>query len=275
MSFPSQKSTVVAQPLIAVRNVRASSRWYAKLLGADSLPEHSHRDLYERISCSGQLLLQLHAWDEEDHPNLVNADAAPPGHGVLLWFAPQAKPRERLMGDTKCASDVSMLLKSGSHSPSVNPSAVIAPNATLVGDVRIGARCVIGYGACLIAEGQPITLGEQVIVRDNAVIRSTAKYPVEVGNAVRIDPHNQLFGCTIEDEVFLATGTRVFDLAVVRKRAEVRVNAVVHLKTVVPQEATVPIGWIAVGDPARILSPDQHDGDLGYPEASGLSGNCV
>jgi hypothetical protein len=42
--------------------------------------------LYERISCSGQLLLQLHAWDEEDHPNLVNADAASPGHGVLLWF---------------------------------------------------------------------------------------------------------------------------------------------------------------------------------------------
>src|SRR5215472_603290 len=98
-------------------------------------------------------------------------------------------------------------------------------------------------------------LGEQVIVRDNAVIRSTAKYPVEVGNAVLIGPHTALFGCTIEDEVFLATGTRVFHLAVVRKRAEVRVNAV----TVVPQEATVPIGWIAVGDPARILSPDQHD----------------
>jgi catechol 2,3-dioxygenase-like lactoylglutathione lyase family enzyme len=77
---------VSAQPLIAVRNVRASSRWYAELLGADSLPEHSHRDVYERISWSGQLLLQLHAWDEEDHPNLVNADAAPPGHGVLLWF---------------------------------------------------------------------------------------------------------------------------------------------------------------------------------------------
>jgi carbonic anhydrase/acetyltransferase-like protein (isoleucine patch superfamily) len=138
-------------------------------------------------------------------------------------------------------------------------SAVIAPNAALVGDVRIGARCVIGYGACLIAEGQPITLGEQVIVRDNAVIRSTAKYPVQAGNAVLIGPHTALFGCTIEDEVFLATGTRVFHLAVVRKRAEVRVNAVVHLKTVVPEGATVPIGWIAVGDPAPILSPDQHD----------------
>ncbi len=86
MSLPTQKSKVEAQPLIAVRNVRSSSRWYTELLGADSLPEHSHRDVYDRISRSGRLLLQLHAWDEENHPNLVNADAAPPGHGVLLWF---------------------------------------------------------------------------------------------------------------------------------------------------------------------------------------------
>ena len=76
-----------AQPLIAVRDVRASSRWYGKLLAADSLPDHEHRDLYDRVFSSGRLILQLHAWDEEDHPNLVNANAAPHGHGVLLWFA--------------------------------------------------------------------------------------------------------------------------------------------------------------------------------------------
>ena len=81
-----QSVIVRAQPLIAVRNVRASSRWYRQLLGLDSLPEHPHRDLYERMQCGGELILQLHAWDEEAHPNLMNADAAPPGHGVLLWF---------------------------------------------------------------------------------------------------------------------------------------------------------------------------------------------
>lgn len=86
MSSAEQKPNVQVQPIIAVRNVRASSRWYAELLGADSLPEHPHRDLYERISSSGRLILQLHAWDEENHPNLVNANAAPAGHGVLLWF---------------------------------------------------------------------------------------------------------------------------------------------------------------------------------------------
>ncbi len=80
------KTAVQAQPLIAVRDVRASSRWYAELLGADSLPDHPHRDRYDRIQCSGRLVLQLHAWDEEDHPNLVNRDTAPVAHGVVLWF---------------------------------------------------------------------------------------------------------------------------------------------------------------------------------------------
>jgi catechol 2,3-dioxygenase-like lactoylglutathione lyase family enzyme len=86
MNSSAQKSTVEAQPLIAVRDVRASSRWYRHLLGADSLPEHGHRDVYDRISHGGRLLLQLHAWDEEDHPNIVNAAAAPVAHGVLVWF---------------------------------------------------------------------------------------------------------------------------------------------------------------------------------------------
>ena len=86
MNSPIEKAAIEAQPLIAVRDVRASSRWYSRLLGADSQPEHSHRDFYDRISSSGRLLLQLHAWDEEGHPNLVNAAAAPVGHGVLLWF---------------------------------------------------------------------------------------------------------------------------------------------------------------------------------------------
>ncbi|MBS0448034.1 MAG: VOC family protein [Proteobacteria bacterium] len=77
---------IESQPLIAVRDVRASSRWYVALLDADGLPEHPHRDVYERISKSGRLVLQLHAWDEEDHPNLVDRDAAPVAHGVVLWF---------------------------------------------------------------------------------------------------------------------------------------------------------------------------------------------
>ena len=81
-----RRANVRSQTLIAVRNVRASSNWYQQLLGLDPLPEHIHRNLYDRLLCAGDLIVQLHAWDEEDHPNLVNPDAGPNGHGVLLWF---------------------------------------------------------------------------------------------------------------------------------------------------------------------------------------------
>jgi catechol 2,3-dioxygenase-like lactoylglutathione lyase family enzyme len=77
---------VRAQPLIAVRDVKASSRWYSKLLGVQHLGDHPHRDVYDRLLSKGSLVLQLHAWDEEQHANLVDADAAPVGHGTLLWF---------------------------------------------------------------------------------------------------------------------------------------------------------------------------------------------
>jgi catechol 2,3-dioxygenase-like lactoylglutathione lyase family enzyme len=86
MDSTRRRTKVHSEPLIAVRDVRASSRWYQQLLGFDSLPEHSHRNFYDRMLCDGQLVLQLHAWDQHDHPNLMNADAAPIGHGVVLWF---------------------------------------------------------------------------------------------------------------------------------------------------------------------------------------------
>jgi catechol 2,3-dioxygenase-like lactoylglutathione lyase family enzyme len=82
----SRGDAVRAQPLIAVRDVRASRRWYERLLGVEGLGEHEHRDVYDRLLSGGQMVLQLHRWDDEDHANLVGADAAPHGHGVLLWF---------------------------------------------------------------------------------------------------------------------------------------------------------------------------------------------
>jgi hypothetical protein len=66
-------------------------------------------------------------------------------------------------------------------------------------------------------------------------------------------------GATLEAEVFVATGAAVFHGAHLGRGAEVRVGATVHLRTRLEPGATLPIGWVAVGDPARILPPDQHD----------------
>jgi catechol 2,3-dioxygenase-like lactoylglutathione lyase family enzyme len=72
-----------AQPLIAVFDVEASSRWYQRLLDCKS--GHGGPD-YEQLVRDGEMLLQLHAWEDEEHPNLGDPDAAAHGYGVLLWF---------------------------------------------------------------------------------------------------------------------------------------------------------------------------------------------
>ena len=72
------------QPLICVRDVEASSRWYQRLLGCRS--DHGGPN-YERLVASGKLVLQLHKWEVEDHHGRIgDPDDLPPGNGVVLWF---------------------------------------------------------------------------------------------------------------------------------------------------------------------------------------------
>lgn len=73
-----------SQPLIAVRDVEAASRWYQRLLGCES--GHGGPE-YEQLVRDGQMIMQLHDWHAHEHPNLGDPDAAPHGYGVLLWFA--------------------------------------------------------------------------------------------------------------------------------------------------------------------------------------------
>lgn len=143
--------------------------------------------------------------------------------------------------------------------PRIHPDAVVAPTAVISGDVTIGAGCQVLHGAVITAEGGPISLGENVIVMENALIRASSVHPVRIGSHVLVGPMSSVSGATIADEVFLATGTRVFNGARIGERCEVRINAVVHLRTVLPPQTVVPIGWIAVGDPAQVYSPDRHE----------------
>lgn len=90
-------------------------------------------------------------------------------------------------------------------------------------------------------------------------ISQTRRDPLRLGDHVLVGPRACLTGCTVDHDVFLATGSTVFNGARIGARSEVRVNGVVHLRTRVPPDTTVPIGWIAVGDPAQLFPPDEHE----------------
>jgi carbonic anhydrase/acetyltransferase-like protein (isoleucine patch superfamily) len=152
-----------------------------------------------------------------------------------------------------------MLIEHLGRTPEVHPTAYVAPNAVLCGDVRIGPSCRVMFGAQLIAEGGQISVGEQTIVLENAVVRATEDHPLRIGRHCVVGPHAHLVGCEVDDGVFIATGASIFHGARIGRGAEVRINAVVHLKTELPPSTVVPIGWVAVGSPAQVLAPTEHD----------------
>ncbi len=71
------------QPMIVVRDVPASSRFYAQILGAESA--HGGEQ-YEQLVSDGELILQLHHIDVEDHHGPLASHDVPLGNGTLLWF---------------------------------------------------------------------------------------------------------------------------------------------------------------------------------------------
>lgn len=152
-----------------------------------------------------------------------------------------------------------MLVRHRGLEPSVDPTAYVAPSATVVGDVRIAAGARIMHGAVLTAEDGAVVIGEDTVVMENALVRGRREHPAEVGAAVMIGPHAHVNGSTIEAEAFVATGAALFPGSVIGAGAEVRIHGVVQVNTVLAPGALVPIGWVAVGDPATILPPDRHD----------------
>ena len=152
-----------------------------------------------------------------------------------------------------------MLVEHRGARPEIHETAYVAPTAVICGDVTVGANSHVSFGAVVTAAGAPVKIGANCVVMENAVLRGTPGHPLLIGDHVLAGPHAHLTGCTVGDDCFLATGSSVFIGARIGRGAEVRINGTVHLKTMLPAGATVPIGWVAVGDPCRILPPDRHE----------------
>ena len=152
-----------------------------------------------------------------------------------------------------------MLIEHRGTKPTVDPSAYVAPNAVLCGDVHVGADARILFGAVLTAEDGRVDIGERTVVMENALVRGRRRTSARLGDDVLVGPHAHVNGAVVEDGAFLATGAAVFPGATVGAASEVRIHAVVHVNSKLARGTTVPIGWIAAGDPAQLFSPDRHE----------------
>jgi len=152
-----------------------------------------------------------------------------------------------------------MLIEHRGFQPTIAVSAVVASTAVISGNVTIGAGVQVLHGAVISAEDGSVSIGANCVIMENALVRGRASHDVRIGDSVMVGPHAHINGAVIGDEAFIATGASVFPGATIADRAEVRINAVVQVNTAVAADVVVPIGWVAVGDPAQLFSPDRHD----------------
>ncbi len=152
-----------------------------------------------------------------------------------------------------------MILTHRGERPVIPKSAYVAPSAVLCGAVTLGERARVLHGAVLTAEDGEIWIGDDVVIMENALVRGRSRHPATVGDSVLIGPHVHLNGATVEDEVFIATGASLFPGSVAGRGSELRINCVLHVNSRLAPETTVPIGWVAAGDPAQLFSPDRHE----------------
>eukprot|EP00252_Welwitschia_mirabilis_P024992 TRINITY_DN7650_c0_g1_i1.p1 TRINITY_DN7650_c0_g1~~TRINITY_DN7650_c0_g1_i1.p1 ORF type:complete len:267 (+),score=61.54 TRINITY_DN7650_c0_g1_i1:175-975(+) len=137
--------------------------------------------------------------------------------------------------------------------PSVHKDAFVAPNASLVGDVKVGKGSSIWYGCVLRGDMKHISVGSGTNIQDHTLVHvAKAKLdktvlPTVIGNNVTIGHNASLYGCTIEDEAFVGMGATLMDGVVVEK------NAMVAAGAVVAQDTRIPSGEVWGGNPAKLL----------------------
>jgi carbonic anhydrase/acetyltransferase-like protein (isoleucine patch superfamily) len=150
-----------------------------------------------------------------------------------------------------------MLIRHRGHEPIVDPTAYIAPTATLVGQVRVGPRARVMYGAVLDAEEGAIEVGECSIICENAVLRGA----VSLDDHVFVGPQSTLIDCRVGRCAYLGTGATVLQEAVLGAGAVVAIGAAVHAGCTLPDEFFVPPNMIAIA--GQVYAP----GDPELPEA--------
>lgn len=146
------------------------------------------------------------------------------------------------------------IFRLGDASPEIPESAFVAPGATVIGHVSLGAEASVWFGAVLRGDNEPIHVGNQSNVQDGAVLHADPGFPLRIGDRVTVGHQAMLHGCTIGD------GSLVGIQAVVMNGAQIGRSSLVGAGAVVTEGKRFPDRSLILGAPAkrmRELSDDE------------------
>jgi carbonic anhydrase/acetyltransferase-like protein (isoleucine patch superfamily) len=130
----------------------------------------------------------------------------------------------------------------------------IAPNASVIGDVRLGQGASIWFGAVLRADNAPVIIGRNSNVQDNAVLHTDDGIPLQIGENVTVGHTAMIHGAVIGDESLIGIG------AIVLNGANIGKHCLIGAGALVTEGMIIPDGSLALGSPAKVvrqLTPEQ------------------
>jgi carbonic anhydrase/acetyltransferase-like protein (isoleucine patch superfamily) len=122
----------------------------------------------------------------------------------------------------------------GGREPRVDEAAFVAPTATVIGDVTLGAGASVWYGAVVRGDVERITVGAHSNVQDNCTLHADPGFPVSVGERVSIGHNAVVHGATVLNGAVIGAGS------------------LVAAQALVPQGMQVPPGSLVAGVPAKV-----------------------
>ena len=135
----------------------------------------------------------------------------------------------------------------GESTPQLAPGAWVAPSASLIGDVYLGERASVWFGAVIRADNTPILIGEESNIQDGAVGHSDPGVPLTIGCRVTVGHQAILHGCTIADDCLIGMGSRILNGAVIETECIVGAGALIT------EGKHFASGSLIVGAPARVV----------------------
>ena len=135
----------------------------------------------------------------------------------------------------------------GDLSPQLALGAWVAPSADLIGDVHLGERASVWFGAVIRADNTPIVIGEESNIQDGAIGHSDPGFPLTIGARVTVGHQAILHGCTIADDCLIGMGARILNGAVLESECLVGAGALIT------EGKRFERGSLIVGSPARVV----------------------
>ena len=129
----------------------------------------------------------------------------------------------------------------------LGPNTWIAPNASVIGDVRLGAESSVWWNATLRGDNDPIHIGERTNIQDGSVLHTDEGVPMHVGNDVTVGHLVMLHGCRIGDGSLIGIGS------VILNRAVIGAHCIVGANTLIPEGKLFPERVLIVGTPGKAI----------------------